>query len=260
MIGEIMSVDLFEINAGKYRCEKCGMRGWCIGYCSEGGRSGCNNGVHGRQRIQHTGSHLFRVGDPFQSLYVVRSGSIKTYLTSEDGEEQILGFHQPGDIVGFDAIARGRHPCSAAALETSSVCTLSFHRLTKLCQASPQLLSRLVEMMSRETLRLTDSLLLGRRSAEQRVATFLLVQAERQAERGYSPTALTLSMSRTDIGKYLGLTVETVSRILTRFQDLGLLAKERNQIRINGLDELRQVTGEIDAHAYDGPAGKIAVL
>jgi CRP/FNR family transcriptional regulator len=86
------------------------------------------------------------------------------------------------------------------------------------------------------------------------------VQAERQAERGYSPTALTLSMSRTDIGKYLGLTVETVSRILTRFQDLGLLAKERNQIRINDPDELRQVTGEIDAHAYDGPAGKIAVL
>jgi CRP/FNR family transcriptional regulator, anaerobic regulatory protein len=250
-----MGVDVFEFHADKYRCERCGMRGWCIGYCSDGARPGCDS-AQGRQRVQHAGSHLFRVGDPFQSLYVVRSGSVKTYLTSEDGEEQILGFHQPGDIVGFDAISRGRHPCSAAALETSSVCTLSFQKLTKVCQDSPQLLARLVQMMSRETLRLTDSLLLGRRSAEQRVATFLLVQAERQAERGYSPTALTLAMSRTDIGKYLGLTVETVSRILTRFQDLGLLAKERNQVRINDLGALRQVTGEIDAHTFDEPAGK----
>ncbi len=255
-----MTVDVFEFRGGKYQCERCGVRGWCVGYCPEGAHSGRNGGAQGRQRVQRAGSHLFRVGDLFQSLYVVRSGSIKTYLTSEEGEEQILGFHQPGDIVGFDAIARGRHPCNAAALETSSVCTLSFDKLTKLCQGSPHLLGRLVEMMSRETLRLTDSLLLGRRSAEQRVASFLLVQAERQAERGYSPTALTLAMSRTDIGKYLGLTVETVSRILTRFQDLGLLSKERNQIHINGLDALRQLTGEIDAHAYDGPAGKIATL
>lgn len=255
-----MSVNLFEFHASKYRCERCGMRGWCVGYCPQSAEPGCNGGAQARQRVQHAGSHLFRVGDLFQSLYVVRSGSIKTYLTSEDGEEQILGFHQPGDIVGFDAIARGRHPCSAAALETSSVCALSFPKLTKLCQESPQLYSRLVVMMSRETLRLTDSLLLGRRSAEQRVATFLLVQAERQSERGYSPTALTLSMSRTDIGKYLGLTVETVSRLLTRFQDLGLLAKERNQIRINDLDALRQLAGELDGRAYDGPAGKIATL
>ena len=255
-----MSVDLVEFHGGKYQCERCGVRGWCVGYCPEGAHSGCDGSAQARQRVQRAGSHLFHVGDPFQSLYVVRSGSVKTYLTSEEGEEQILGFHQPGDIVGFDAIARRRHPCSAAALETSSVCTLSFDKLTKLCQRSPQMFARLVEMMSRETLRLTDSLLLGRRSAEQRVAVFLLVQAERQAERGYSPMALTLAMSRTDIGKYLGLTVETVSRILTRFQDLGLLTKERNQIHIKGLDGLRQLTGDVDTHALDGPAGKIATL
>jgi CRP/FNR family transcriptional regulator len=186
------------------------------------------------------------VGDLFGSLYVIRSGSVKTYLTSEDGEEQILGFHQPGDVIGFDAIAEGRHPCSAAALETSSVCILSFSDLTRLCHESPPAFHRFVETMSRETLRLVDSLLLGRRTAEQRVAAFLLTHAERQGERGYSPRAITLAMSRTDIGKYLGLTVETVSRILTRLQEVGLLTKERNQIRVHDLEALRRIAGDIE--------------
>lgn len=238
--------DVLEFQGARFSCERCGLGETCIGHYIEAEGEQISCGLRGRHRVQRAGSHLFRVGDLFGSLYVIRSGSVKTYLTSEDGEEQILGFHQPGDVIGFDAIAEGRHPCSAAALETSSVCILSFSDLTRLCHESPPAFHRFVETMSRETLRLVDSLLLGRRTAEQRVAAFLLTHAERQGERGYSPRAITLAMSRTDIGKYLGLTVETVSRILTRLQEVGLLTKERNQIRVHDLEALRRIAGDIE--------------
>lgn len=238
--------DILEFQGARFSCERCGLGQGCIGHYTEAEAQQMSCGVGGRHRVQRAGSHLFRVGDRFNSLYVIRSGSVKTYLTSEDGEEQILGFHRPGDVIGFDAIAEGRHPCSAAALETSSVCILSFSDLSRLCQHSAPAFHRLVETMSRETLRLVDSLLLGRRTAEQRVAAFLLTHADRQGERGYSPKAISLAMSRTDIGKYLGLTVETVSRILTRFQDVGLLTKERNQIRVHDLEALRHMAGDVE--------------
>lgn len=238
--------DILEFQGARFSCERCGLGQGCIGHYTDAEVQQMSCGVGGRHRVQRAGSHLFRVGDRFSSLYVIRSGSVKTYLTSEDGEEQILGFHRPGDVIGFDAIAEGRHPCSAAALETSSVCILSFSDLSRLCHHSPAVFHRLVETMSRETLRLVDSLLLGRRTAEQRVAAFLLTHAERQGERGYSPKAISLAMSRTDIGKYLGLTVETVSRILTRFQEVGLLTKERNQIRVHDLEALRRMAGDAE--------------
>ena len=243
--------DVLEFEGTKFSCERCGVQQTCIGHSPEAGASGEFCGLRGRHRVQRPGSHLFRLGDRFASLYVVRSGSIKTYLTSENGEEQILGFHQPGDVLGFDAIAEGRHPCSAAALETSSVCILNFSDISRLCHESPQTFQRLLETISRETLRLEDCLLLGRRSAEQRLAAFLLAQAERQGQRGYSRRALTLTMSRTDIGKYLGLTVETVSRVLTRLQDLGLLTKERNEIRVHDLEAMRRVAGDADGNIAD---------
>lgn len=240
------AADILEFQGARFSCERCGLGQTCIGHWTEaeGEQSSC--GLRGRHRVQRAGSHLFRLGDRFSALYVIRSGSVKSYLTSEDGEEQILGFHRPGDVIGFDAIAEGRHPCSAAALETSSVCILNFSDLSRLCHESPAAFHRFVQTMSRETLRLVDSLLLGRRTAEQRVAAFLLTHADRQGERGYSPKAISLAMSRTDIGKYLGLTVETVSRILTRLQDGGLLTKERNQIRVRDLEALRRIAGDIE--------------
>ncbi len=242
----ISAGDVLEFQGARFSCERCGLGRGCIGHSVEANGEPLAGGLRGRHRVQRAGSHLFRVGDRFSALYVIRSGSVKTYLTSEDGEEQILGFHRPGDVIGFEAIAEGRHPCSAAALETSSVCILNFADMTRLCHESPPAFHRFVQTMSRETLRLVESLLLGRRTAEQRVAAFLLTHADRQGERGYSPKAISLAMSRTDIGKYLGLTVETVSRILTRLQDGGLLTKERNQIRVHDLDALRRIVGDVE--------------
>ena len=228
----------------KISCDKCGVKQSCLGrdLCAcEPARLG---EIKGPPRLYRRGDHLFRVGDSFESLYVIRSGAIKTYLISEDGAEQIIDFYGPGETIGFGAIANGQYRCNATALDTSSICKVSFEAVSRLCDRSPDTLRELIRGISAETVRLAEMLLLGRKAADQRVASFLLSQSGHQHERGYSATALTLSMSRTDIGRYLGLTVETVSRVLTRFQAQGALTKDRKQIRIRNLKTLRRIAGE----------------
>lgn len=217
-----------QFNGRDLVCERCAAGAECLIRVVEEETGECS-----QPRVLHGGVHLFRMDDGFQSLYVVRSGSLKSYLTSEDGEEQILGFYSPGEVIGFDAIAARRHACSACALETSSVCALPFEALMRLAQRMPELYERLIHSMSRETLRLAERLVLGRRPAEQRLAAFLLELSDRQGERGYDRNLLRLSMSRTDVGKYLGLTVETVSRVLGRLQEIGLLSKGRCQVQLH---------------------------
>lgn len=219
---------IVEFGSRQLTCERCAAGGECIVRVLEG-----ETGEHTQLRVLRHGAHLFRMGDGFESLYVVRSGSIKSYLMSEDGEEQILGFYGPGEVIGFDAIAAARHACSACALESSSVCVLPFETLTRLAQRRPELYEQVIRSMSRETVRLADNLVLGRWPAERRLAVFLLELSNRQGGRGYSRSTLTLPMSRTDVGKYLGLTVETVSRVLGRFQGMGLLSKDRSQVRLH---------------------------
>ena len=197
--------------------------------------------IKGPPRLYRRGDYLFCAGDPFQSLYVIRAGAIKTYLISEDGKEQIIGFYGPGETIGFDAIVDGRYQCNAAALDTSNVCNVSFEAVSILCERSPKLLHHLMREISGETQRLASMLLLGKKSADQRVAAFLLSQSGHQRQQGYSATALALSMTRGDIGKYLGLTIETVSRVLSRFEAQGLVAKDRKQICIRDLKALRRV-------------------
>jgi len=206
-------------------------------------------GLEVTTRLLRRGDHLFRAGDPFQALYVVRSGAVKTYMDSEDGEEQIIGFHLAGSIIGFNGIAEGTHVCNAATLDTSSVCVMPFERLSDLCTRSPHVQHELMRWMSR-TIRRDETMLLtlGKKNAEQRLAAFLMSQSDHQRWRGYSATEFQLSMSRTDISNYLGLAVETVSRILTRFQSAGLLAIQRNQVRVLDLEALRgfaQSPGEV---------------
>jgi CRP/FNR family transcriptional regulator len=195
-----------------------------------------------RNRPLHRGDHLFRDGDKFHSIYVVKTGSVKTYAPSEDGGEQVLGFHLPGELIGLDAIQDDQHHCSAKILETSAVCEIPFNKLEDLSSRVPSLQHQMYRLLSREIGNDEDMLtLLGKRNAEERLAAFLLSLSIRFKKRGFSPSDFYLSMSRHEIGSYLGLAVETVSRLFTRFQDDGLLKVERKHIQLLDLTKLNAI-------------------
>lgn len=184
-----------------------------------------------RNRPLHRGDYLFQHGDRFRSLFVVKTGSIKTYAPSPEGGEQVLGFHLPGEIIGLDAIENNAHSCSAKVLETTAFCEVPFSRFEELSVTIPSLQHQMYRLLSKEIAQETEMLLLlGKKSAEDRLATFLLSLSQRLQKRGLSPTDFYLSMSRHEIGNYLGLAVETVSRLFTRFQEEGLLRVDRKHI------------------------------
>lgn len=187
---------------------------------------------------------LFEAGEPLCAVYAVRSGSFKTYLPTEDGREQVITFQLPGELLGLDAISEGRHPCAARALETSSVCEIPFGRLEDLCSRIPALQHQMLRIMSRE-IRHDHTLLalLAKKSADERLAAFLLSLSERFQRRGFSAHEFHLSMSRNDIANYLGLAVETVSRIFTRFQAEALLTVQRKHVVLQDPKKLSVVAG-----------------
>jgi CRP/FNR family transcriptional regulator len=184
------------------------------------------------------GEYLFRSGDRFHSIYAVKSGSVKTATFSENGHEEIAGFHLPGELFGLDAIDSGIHHCSARALERSLLCEIPFASLEQLSAELPSLMRQMLRIMSREIQQEQGAMQLGRKSAEARLATFLLDLSQRLQARGFAGDEFRLSMSRYDIGNYLGLAVETVSRLLTRFQDQGLMQVEWKQITLLDLPRL----------------------
>ena len=192
-----------------------------------------------RARPLHRGDFLFREGDRFNSLYVVKTGSVKTFAPSPEGGEQVLGFHLPGEIIGLDAIDKDMHACSARVLETSAICEIPFVRLEELTTSIPSLQHQMYRLLSKEIGQDTDMLLLlGKKNAEERLAAFLLSLSQRLHKRGLSPSDFYLSMSRHEIGNYLGLAVETVSRLFTRFQDDGLMRVDRKHIQLLDLPAL----------------------
>lgn len=193
--------------------------------------------------IHEGGQFLFRAGDPFKNLIAIRTGTIKLFMVDENGEEQILGFYFPGEILGLDAIETDKHTCNAVTLETSSFCTFPYSRLDELCKMIPELRMQMFKFMSRE-LSLENRLLLtlGKRNADEKLATFLVTLSDRFKRMGYSSTAFHLAMSRQDIGNYLGLTIETVSRVLSRFNKDGLVKIDRKQVQLLDLDALKSLS------------------
>lgn len=186
-----------------------------------------------RGRPLKKGEFLFRQGDNFGSVYAVRSGALKTFSLSDGGEEQITGFHLPSELVGLSGMDTEAYPVSAQAQETTSVCEIPFERLDELSVQLPQLRRQLMRVMSRE---IRDDqqmmLLLSKKTADERIATFLVNLSARFRARGYSANQFRLSMSRNEIGNYLGLAVETVSRVFTRFQQNGLIRAEGKEVHI----------------------------
>lgn len=191
------------------------------------------------------GTHVFHQGDPFLSIFSVRAGTLKTYTVTKDGEEQITGFYFPGEMVALGGIGNRFYPFSAKTLETTTLFEYPFAKLEEIAPQSAELRTQLLEMLSREIRSEQHMmLLLSKKTAEQRVATFLYKISERFRQRGYSATVFRLSMSRNEIGNYLGLAVETVSRIFTRFQKQQLISVEGKEIEILCVDSLFDTTGD----------------
>ena len=197
---------------------------------------------------------LYRMNDPFTTLYAIRFGQFKTYQLTANGEERITGFHMAGEFLGMDAISRDRHQCYASALEDSEVCGIPFARLEHLFGEMPVLLRHFHRMMSSEITRDQSSMLsLGNMNAEQRFALFLLNLSSRHKARGYSPTSFGLRMSREEMGNYLGLTIESISRLMSRFKREGRINVTNREIELIDMHYLQQLgAGDVK------PAKKLA--
>lgn len=194
-----------------------------------------------RRRLLKPGEPLFRIDQPFGRLYMVHAGSIKSFVVDAEGKERVIGFHLPGELLGLDAIAGKSHVCMAQALETSGVCEIPLDRLEGLARRMPALQHHLLHLMSHEIRQEEQTILLGASSADQRLATLLLSLSYRQHQRRLSARAIRLSMSRRDIGNYLGLALETVSRVFTRLQRRGLIAVTGREVSISNLDALQML-------------------
>jgi CRP/FNR family transcriptional regulator len=185
------------------------------------------------------GATLFNAGDSLEFIYVVRSGSLKVSLEHDSGDQQVIGFFLPGELLGFDALGTNRHTCTAEALELSTLCTLPYRQFMEVCRHIPELHESLLRMVGRELTMEQDLLLnINRHHAEQRVAAFLLSLSHRFQRLGYSPLEFRLTMTRAELGNYLGLTVETVSRSMSQLQERGMISVERRRIHIRDFSTL----------------------
>ncbi len=231
-------------NPHQAHCKDCSLATLCLPLSLDMQDLDALDNIVKRSRPLKKGEFLFRQGDTFASVYAVRSGSLKTFSVTDCGEEQITGFHLPSEFVGLSGMDTELYPVSAIALETTSICEIPFDRLDELSASLPQLRRQLMRIMSRE---IRDDqqmmMLLSKKTADERIATFLVNLSARFRARGYSPQQFRLAMSRNEIGNYLGLAVETVSRVFTRFQQSGLLAAEGKEINLINLIEICALAG-----------------
>jgi CRP/FNR family transcriptional regulator len=217
----------------KVACSGCNLRELClpVGLSSE--QVERLDHLVGLRRTVPRGDALFRAGEPFNSLFAVRTGFFKTCVSSEDGRDQVTGFQMAGELLGLDGIGTERHTCDAVALEDSQVCVIPFARLEDLSREFSDLQRQLHRVMSREIVRDHGvMLLLGSMRAEERLAAFLLNLTQRLKSRGFSSSELILRMTREEIGSFLGLKLETVSRAFSKLQDDGALEVKQRQIRV----------------------------
>jgi len=235
------------LNLERFRrhCSKCSLRELCL-------PSGLN--LEDAEQIEQmvadceslvSGDQLYHAGDRFGALYVIRAGSLKSYSISAAGELQIMGFHLPGEIIGFDAFAEQRHQCTAEALGPSRACRIPYNQLEHIADNVPGLRRQLMRLISREMQDYNAHLaMMGRAQAISRLALFLNDFSTRQARLGLSPTHLTLTMSRADLANYLGLVLETVSRLFGRLQEMGVLDVRRKKLTILDHQRLRELGDE----------------
>ncbi len=227
----------------KTTCSTCGLFDLCLPAGLEKLDLDRLENAISRSNPVQKGEVIFHMGDPFNSLYAVRSGTAKLVRVHETGEEQILGFYISGELLGFDAIEEKQYKSTAVALETMSYCAFPFSRVEELSQLIPGLQHQIFRLMSKKLSIENDMLLsICNQKADERVATFLLGMSERFHKLGYSAREFKLSMSRQEIAVYLGLTIETVSRIISRFQKEKILTIHRKSIVIEDREGLKFVS------------------
>lgn len=197
-----------------------------------------------RKKTLQKGDYLYRKGDRFRGIMAIKAGTAKIVTMDQSGNEYMTAYLLPGELLGFDALADDRHTCSAMALETLSYCELPAEQLDALCRDVPNLLRELFRHAGNTLAAETSQIVLAKRPAEERVAGFLINLSDRLARRGFSPLDFRLSLTRQEIGNFLGLALETVSRILKSFEDGGLIEVNYKQIRIQNLDGLRRLCAE----------------
>lgn len=225
-------------------CSSCSLKSVCLPRDLGGAELDRFDEVATARRRVARGAPLYHNGDRFESLYAVRSGAFKTVGVSRQGEEKVTGFHLPGELLGLEAISSGRHDYSAVALEDSEVCILPFAQLERMALSMPALQHQLLRLLSGDISRDHGlMLLLGSMTAEQRLAAFLLSLARRHQRLGFSASRFALRMTREEIGNYLGLTLETVSRLLSRFQREGLVAVQQRDIELKSAERLMEMVG-----------------
>lgn len=231
---------LRDVSWSAVNCGSCARRETCIGAgLSDPEIAQLRNCIGARRRIRR-GEILWQTGDPLDALYAVRIGFLKSFIVTGDGQVQVTGFQMAGELVGLDAIATGRHRSTVVALEDTDVCPLTFAELDCLMERMPALQRRFLRMMSSQIVRDQESMaLLGTMRAEQRVASFLLRLSSLYQKRGYSATEFLLRMTREELGNYLGLKLETVSRLLSKLQQEGLIQVENKAVKLLDLDALR---------------------
>ena len=233
----------------KVACSNCNMRDLCmpIGLSAEELRR--VDELVTRRPIIKRGTTLFRNGEKFTSLYAIRTGFFKTSVTTEDGRDQVTGFQMAGEIMGLDGIVNDHHTCDAIAIEDAEVCILPFERIEEISREVKALQHHVHKIMSREIVREHGvMLLLGNMRAEERLAAFLLNLVQRLHVRGFSQSDLVLRMTREEIGSYLGLTLETVSRTFSKFADDGLIAVNQRHIQIQNADALKRMVNLQQCH------------
>ena len=232
-------------NCAAIACQDCGLYQLCLPMGLNSADTMLLDHYVKRRRTIKRGQMLYRAGEKFAYAYAIRSGSVKTSISTDDGLLQITGFHIPGELLGLNAIDENRHNCEAVALETTSVCEISVNCFEELARQIPTVHFQMLRIMSKEIKHNQElMLLLGKKNAEERLATYLLALSRRFAMRNYSSTQFNLSMSRSDIGCYLGIAEETVCRILARFQEEGMIISERRLIILKDINRLSSIARE----------------
>ncbi|MEN9374522.1 MAG: hypothetical protein RIR79_2074 [Pseudomonadota bacterium] len=226
----------------KVACSNCNLRELCMPFGLTPLELERVDSVVANRRKVKRGSLLFRDGDRFTSLYAIRTGFFKTCIASEDGREQVTGFQMAGEVIGLDGIGNDNHTCDAVALEDAEVCVMPFDLIEEISREVNTLQRHIHKIMSREIVREHGvMLLLGSMCAEERLAAFLVNLIERLHARGFSQTEVVLRMTREEIGSYLGLKLETVSRTFSKLVDDSIVEVKQRHVRILNADALREI-------------------
>jgi len=237
-----------NIPAIKVACSNCNLRELCMPLTLNDQQLQRIDDIVATRRKIKRGGTLFRNGEVFTSLFAIRSGFFKTCVATEDGRDQVTGFQMAGEIIGLDGIVGDRHTCDAVALEDAEVCVMPFDHIEALSREVTALQSHVHKIMSREIVREHGvMLLLGSMRAEERLAAFLLNLVQRLHARGFSRSELILRMTREEMGSYLGLKLETVSRTFSKFVDEGIMEVKQRHVRILDADALKRIVNSQSA-------------